>query len=52
MRGDLTVGLRFDYAKYPTATFNQLVFDELAIRTDNKLSQQFFNQENCVLGCK
>lgn len=34
---DLTLGLRFDYAKYPTATFNQLVFDELAIRTDNKL---------------
>ena len=34
---DMTVGLRFDYAKYPTATFNQLVFDELGIRTDNKL---------------
>jgi outer membrane receptor protein involved in Fe transport len=23
---DLTLGLRFDYAKYPTATFNQMVF--------------------------
>lgn len=34
---DLTLGLRFDYAKYPTATFNQLVFDQLGIRTDNKL---------------
>ena len=34
---DLTLGLRFDFAQYPTATFNQLVFDELGIRTDNKL---------------
>jgi len=34
---DMTLGLRFDYAKYPSATFNQLVFDELGIRTDNKL---------------
>ncbi|AWG21562.1 TonB-dependent receptor [Flavobacterium faecale] len=34
---DMTLGLRFDYSKYPTATFNKLVFDELNIRTDNEL---------------
>lgn len=39
---DLTLGLRFDYAKYPTATFNQLAFDELGIRTDNKLKSAIF----------
>lgn len=35
---DMTAGVRLDYAKYPEAKFNQLVFDELGIRTDNKLS--------------
>ena len=35
---DLIAGLRFDYAKYPKATFNQLVFDELGLRTDNKFN--------------
>lgn len=35
---EMTAGLRMDYAAYPTATFNQLVFDELGIRTDNKLA--------------
>lgn len=35
---EMTAGLRFDYASYPKATFNQLVFDELKLRTDNKLS--------------
>ncbi len=30
-------GLRFDYAIYPNSPFNQLVYDELKIRTDNKL---------------
>lgn len=34
---EMTAGLRADYASYPKATFNQLVFDELGIRTDNKL---------------
>ncbi|MFY7911649.1 MAG: carboxypeptidase regulatory-like domain-containing protein, partial [Emticicia sp.] len=34
---DMTAGIRLDYAKYPEAKFNQLVFDELGIRTDNKL---------------
>ncbi|MGL5274240.1 TonB-dependent receptor [Myroides sp.] len=33
---DMTLGLRMDYAKYPTAKFNQLVYDELGLRTDNK----------------
>lgn len=33
---DVTLGLRLDYAKYPTAKFNQLVFDELGLRTDNQ----------------
>ncbi|MDM1769914.1 TonB-dependent receptor, partial [Acinetobacter sp. 226-4] len=32
---DMTLGLRLDYAKYPTAKFNQLVYDELGLRTDN-----------------
>lgn len=34
---DMTLGLRLDYAKYPGAKFNQLVYDELGYRTDNKL---------------
>ncbi|GEO08859.1 cell envelope biogenesis protein OmpA [Segetibacter aerophilus] len=34
---DLTAGLRFDYAHYPSSPLNQLVFDELKLRTDNKL---------------
>lgn len=33
----LTAGLRFDYAHYPTSPLNQVVLDELGIRTDNKL---------------
>lgn len=32
---DVTAGLRLDYAHYPKATFNQLVYDELGLRTDN-----------------
>lgn len=35
---EMTAGLRMDYAAYPTATFNQVVFDDLGIRTDNKLA--------------
>ncbi len=35
---DATIGLRADYAVYPTAPFNQLVFDELKLRTDNNLN--------------
>ena len=35
---EMTAGLRMDYASYPKATFNQLVYDELGISTDNKLS--------------
>lgn len=34
---EMTAGLRLDYAAYPKATFNQLVFDELGIRTDNAI---------------
>lgn len=34
---NLTAGLRFDYAHYPASPLNQLVYDELGIRTDNKL---------------
>jgi hypothetical protein len=33
----LTAGLRIDYGIYPKSEFNQLVYDELKIRTDNKL---------------
>ncbi|WP_430615400.1 carboxypeptidase regulatory-like domain-containing protein [Flavobacterium sp. JP2137] len=33
---DMTAGLRMDYAHYPTAEYNQLVDDELGLRTDNK----------------
>jgi hypothetical protein len=32
---DMTAGLRFDYAHYPKAPLNQLVLDELKLRTDN-----------------
>jgi hypothetical protein len=39
---DLTFGLRFDYAHYPTAPFNQKVFDELSIKTNNKLRSAIF----------
>ncbi len=34
---DMTVGLRFDYGLYPKAAFNQVVFDDLKLRTDNQL---------------
>lgn len=34
---DLTAGLRYDYAHYPSSPLNQLVLDELGLRTDNKL---------------
>jgi hypothetical protein len=34
---DLTAGLRFDYAQYPKAPLNQLVLDELKLRTDNAI---------------
>ena len=40
---EVTAGLRMDYAHYPTSPFNQLVFDELGLRTDNKL-QSFIVQ--------
>lgn len=34
---DLTAGLRFDYAHYPKAALNQVVLDDLKLRTDNRL---------------
>jgi Carboxypeptidase regulatory-like domain len=34
---DFTAGLRFDYAHYPSSPLNQLVLDEVGVRTDNKL---------------
>ncbi|MCW3082525.1 carboxypeptidase regulatory-like domain-containing protein [Segetibacter sp.] len=34
---DFTAGLRFDYAHYPSSPLNQLVLDELNLRTDHKL---------------
>ena len=34
---NLTAGLRFDYAHYPSSPLNKLVLDELGLRTDNKL---------------
>ncbi|WP_153798455.1 TonB-dependent receptor [Foetidibacter luteolus] len=40
---DITAGLRADYSIYPSSPFNQLVYDELKIRTDNKL-QSFILQ--------
>ncbi len=33
---ELTAGVRLDYAHYPTPQYNQLVYDELKLRTDNK----------------
>ncbi len=33
----MTAGLRVDYAHYPSSPLNQLVFDELKLRTDNVL---------------
>lgn len=35
---NMTAGLRFDYSHYPSAPLNQLVLDELGLRTDNKLT--------------
>ena len=35
---DVIAGIRGDYTSYPTVAFNQLVFDELGMRTDNSLS--------------
>lgn len=35
---DMTAGLRLDYSHYPSSPLNQLVLDELNIRTDNKLT--------------
>ena len=35
---ELTAGMRYDYAHYPTVPLNQLVLDELNLRTDNKLT--------------
>ena len=36
---DLTAGLRFDYTRYfDRANFNQTVYDELGLRTDNAIS--------------
>ncbi len=40
---ELTAGLRLDYSHYPTSPFNQLVYDELKLRTDNTL-QSFIIQ--------
>lgn len=40
---DVTAGLRLDYSHYPSSPFNQLVYDELKLRTDNKL-QSFIVQ--------
>lgn len=34
---DLMAGVRFDYGGYPKAQFNQKLFDEMGIRTDNKI---------------
>ncbi|MVM33476.1 TonB-dependent receptor [Spirosoma sp. HMF4905] len=34
---DMTAGLRFDLGIYPKAAFNQVVFDDLKLRTDNQL---------------
>lgn len=35
---DVIGGIRGDYTSYPKGVFNQLVFDELGIRTDHSLS--------------
>lgn len=34
---DLMAGIRFDYGGYPKAQFNQRLFDEMGIRTDNNI---------------
>ncbi|UFH55805.1 TonB-dependent receptor [Spirosoma sp. KNUC1025] len=34
---EMTAGLRFDYSIYPKAQFNQVVFDDLKLRTDNQI---------------
>lgn len=34
---DVVGGLRLDYAHYPSSPLNQTLFDELKIRTDNKI---------------
>ncbi|MFT3827093.1 MAG: carboxypeptidase regulatory-like domain-containing protein [Chitinophagaceae bacterium] len=34
---DVTAGVRMDYSIYPSSPLNQLVYDELKLRTDNKL---------------
>jgi hypothetical protein len=34
---DMTAGLRMDYAYYPKSPLNQTLFDELKIRTDNRI---------------
>ena len=34
---DMVAGLRLDYAHYPTSPLNQTLYDELAIRTDQRL---------------
>jgi hypothetical protein len=34
---NVTAGLRLDYARYPSSPLNQVVLDELGLRTDNKL---------------
>ncbi|SHM15885.1 Carboxypeptidase regulatory-like domain-containing protein [Chryseobacterium carnipullorum] len=53
---DLMGGLRFDYGGYPKAEFNQKLYDQMGIRTDNKIKSfviqprfQFewnFNEQN------
>ncbi|MDB5019617.1 MAG: TonB-dependent receptor [Pedobacter sp.] len=35
---DMVAGIRADYTNYPAAPLNQLVLDELGLRTDNSLS--------------
>lgn len=34
---EMTAGLRLDYALYPSAPLNQVVLDDLKLRTDNKI---------------
>ncbi|MFD1141229.1 carboxypeptidase regulatory-like domain-containing protein [Larkinella insperata] len=34
---DMTAGLRFDYAHYPSTSLNEVVFEDLGLRTNNKL---------------
>lgn len=34
---DLMAGIRLDYGGYPKAEFNQKLYDEMGIRTDNKI---------------